>query len=526
MSIVSYVRIPCDISQPLETLELDLSVGQKNAGGDQLPNHLIRNIDPDRFKIEVVPLKRMSPFDPASRQDISAKNSGVYAYLFSSATGSELDRLEPNVRATCLSMACGLHSQRFYGDIYISRLGYHPFDDAGGGFQLGNSSLTAHEIQFACQTPDLRVDIIAALDANSCKNDIILPVWLTDAAKNNYEDAAALSILASVMKKDKKVELGQGSSELLETSAGESGYESDIGSDLESSEQEEASKEIKKDTKKSFVTKQPLCMSCRQPSENLCPDCNSMYFCPIPRLCKTGVWSHQALCKTWALYCSRRDELGSFPFEEWHLSLLDRQNQISEEPYKNYLMHDLGVLKHDQKPNWWSTEISGWCGGLSDSAKRIDFIKRISYQEGFALDNSLLPPERPVTIEDCTSAGISREPQCNLLKLNSWEEYYNLRGVPLRSPVALLLTFPLTIHHAILKHGAVPITVAKMLNRQLRIHVVGIEKELNFLDLFKELAFLLPEDLKVSTTPGYWYASWKFIETLSSDSINLPFKLG
>jgi hypothetical protein len=77
-----------------------------------------------------------------------------------------------------------------------------------------------------------------------------------------------------------------------------------------------------------------------------------------------------------------------------------------------------------------------------------------------------------------------------------------------------------------LKHGAVPITVAKMLNRQLRIHVVGIEKELNFLDLFKELAFLLPEDLKVSTTPGYWYASWKFIETLSSDSINLPFKLG
>lgn len=176
MSIVSYVRIPCDISQPLETLELDLSVGQKNAGGDQLPNHLIRNIDPDRFKIEVVPLKRMSPFDPASRQDISANNSGVYAYLFSSATGSELDRLEPNVRATCLSMACGLHSQRFYGDIYISRLGYHPFDDAGGGFQLGNSSLTAHEIQFACQTPDLRVDIIAALDANSCKNDIILPV--------------------------------------------------------------------------------------------------------------------------------------------------------------------------------------------------------------------------------------------------------------------------------------------------------------------------------------------------------------
>jgi hypothetical protein len=37
-----------------------------------------------------------------------------------------------------------------------------------------------------------------------------------------------------------------------------------------------------------------------------------------------------------------------------------------------------------------------------------------------------------------------------------------------------------------------------MLSRPIRIHVVGIEKELNFLDMFKELAFLLPRDLPVS----------------------------
>jgi hypothetical protein len=36
-----------------------------------------------------------------------------------------------------------------------------------------------------------------------------------------------------------------------------------------------------------------------------------------------------------------------------------------------------------------------------------------------------------------------------------------------------------------------------MLNRSLRIHVVGVEKEMNFLDLFQEVGYLLPEDFMV-----------------------------
>ena len=63
--------------------------------------------------------------------------------------------------------------------------------------------------------------------------------------------------------------------------------------------------------------------------------------------------------------------------------------------------------------------------------------------------------------------------------------------------MCLLLTFPLTIYHAIEKYGEVPVTVAKMLDRPLRIHVVGAEKEINFLDMFKEIIFLLPEDIQV-----------------------------
>ena len=55
----------------------------------------------------------------------------------------------------------------------------------------------------------------------------------------------------------------------------------------------------------------------------------------------------------------------------------------------------------------------------------------------------------------------------------------------------------MTIYHAIERFGEVPVTVARMLKRPLRIHVVGAEKEMNFLDLFKEVSFLLPEDIEV-----------------------------
>lgn len=488
MTTITFVRIPDDMSEPLEDISIDLP-GQ--IMGDQIPKYLEETMkNQDRFTIQTSPLKRMAPFDAvAHNEDSESDLAGVYAYYCSSTTGSELDRLElkPNVRATCLSMACGLHSQRFYGDVFISRLGYFSNES---GYHLINSSLESKEVQYACETPDLRIAVIQEVNPNAAIDRIFPPQWLTEAAKANYEDAAVLAVLASVMKRDK-----QGNE-----SFGESGYESDNSSVIDSDESNHATKAVAaKDAPvaQSYVAKVPLCLQCRRPSRNLCPHCEGMQFCGSPRDCVQVGWSHQSICKTWAQYTQRREELASFPFD-WHLPLINRENQISEEPYKNYLMNDLGVLQTAEPPNWWSTETSGWSGGQSSSAKGINFMNRLSYSQGFAIDGRLLPPERPVNEDDVSRAGVTHESQCNLLDLNSWEEYYKVRDIPLESPVALLLTFPLTIYYALLKYGAVPITVARMLSRPIRIHVVGIEKELNFLDMFKELAFLLPRDLPVS----------------------------
>lgn len=174
--------------------------------------------------------------------------------------------------------------------------------------------------------------------------------------------------------------------------------------------------------------------------------------------------------------------------------MMDRPYQTSESQYRSWLqkMNVLGT----ENGSWWTTEIDGWAAGLSGSASQVDASVRRSYQEGFLLDSKLIPPERHIVEEDYCHLTLNKN-QCNLLQIHSWSEYYELRKIPLSSPVALLCTFPLTIYYAIEKYGSVPVTVARMLCRPLRIHAVGIEKEMNFLDLFKELGYLLPKDLEV-----------------------------
>lgn len=174
---------------------------------------------------------------------------------------------------------------------------------------------------------------------------------------------------------------------------------------------------------------------------------------------------------------------------------MGRSFQLSDTPYESFLVNELGVLGKNMN-SWWTTEINGWSGGLSGSAKTVNALKRLTYMEGFRLDGDKIPPERRVTPDDWI--GTVKTDECRLLNLDSWDDYYKVRHIPLSSPVALLLTFPLTIYHAIRMHGAVPVTVAKMLHRPLRLHVVGIEKELNMIDIFKEVGYLLPKDLKVN----------------------------
>ncbi|KAI3720277.1 hypothetical protein L6452_21190 [Arctium lappa] len=75
-------------------------------------------------------------------------------------------------------------------------------------------------------------------------------------------------------------------------------------------------------------------------------------------------------------------------------------------------------------------------------------------------------------------------------QLSSWNDYYEWRGIPLDSPVALLLHWPLTVYQAIQlasEKQLIPKTTD-----ELCIHYLGPERELYQLALFGELHALLP----------------------------------
>ena len=387
-----------------------------------------------------------------------------------------------NIRATRLAMACGLFSLRFWGNVVIVR------SLAGRLEDLHVDSIFGA----CCISPDLRLESQIVLGKQGSGRPLDappnIPDWLADAARQNYHDRAVLERLALVMKEPRKDY----------DDSDDDSWGNDGDDKIKQSSSVDESIALPSEIIGDFLAKSSLCLHCRGPSNCLCKDCDGAYFCPEPRPCRSSGWSHSCQCLTWKLYVSHRNDLSTFPFlGDWCHELVGREFQCSELPYETYL-RSLGIDRESSNSSWWRTEMDGWAGGKSKSALLVDATIRRSYVDGFA-PLSVIPAERRVTINDFERVDLRvKENPVGLWVLESWRDYYLLRDLPKTSPVALLLTFPLTIYQSIVQYGDVPVTVARMLNRPLRIHVVGVEKELNFLDLFKEVGFLLPEDLLVS----------------------------
>lgn len=239
-------------------------------------------------------------------------------------------------------------------------------------------------------------------------------------------------------------------------------------------------------------------------------------------------WSHDCLCSIWKLYTDRRDvELANiFPSSTteneysdntgkndllWYESITKpRECQLSSTPYTAFLAKNCNVNFCSSSSSsidngsgllglssWWNTELDGWNYGQSMGACQIDIQQRRSYRQGFD-PISDIPIEKNIFHDLNFDRRQWRFNDVGLLEISSWTEYYQLRHIPHSSPIALLMTYPLTLYYAIVQYGIVPCTIAYQIeHRPLRIHIVGVEKELNFLDIYKELAYLLPSDFHV-----------------------------
>lgn len=73
---------------------------------------------------------------------------------------------------------------------------------------------------------------------------------------------------------------------------------------------------------------------------------------------------------------------------------------------------------------------------------------------------------------------------------HDWTSYYEWRGLPLRSPAALLLHWPLSTYRLLCQLNCIPSDIP-MQRRRLTVHLLGVTRELDLLPLYE--AFYLSE---------------------------------
>lgn len=64
-----------------------------------------------------------------------------------------------------------------------------------------------------------------------------------------------------------------------------------------------------------------------------------------------------------------------------------------------------------------------------------------------------------------------------------WDSWYSWRGIPKASPAALLMHFPLSVFW-LLTHVLGVVDLQSKDKRELTVHVIGVEKELNFVPVY------------------------------------------
>ncbi|KAG5634363.1 hypothetical protein H0H81_002242 [Sphagnurus paluster] len=74
---------------------------------------------------------------------------------------------------------------------------------------------------------------------------------------------------------------------------------------------------------------------------------------------------------------------------------------------------------------------------------------------------------------------------------HGWSQYYAWRGLPMESPAVLLLHWPLSVYRMLHVLGFTQVPPSGT-RRRLTVHLLGLDRELDFLPVFGELALLLP----------------------------------
>ncbi|KAK1365803.1 zinc finger MYND domain-containing protein 15 [Heracleum sosnowskyi] len=199
---------------------------------------------------------------------------------------------------------------------------------------------------------------------------------------------------------------------------------------------------------------------CSAPPTRRCARCGAVSYCSLSH--QIAHWSvHKEECERLEEQMKQADELNDFPFtfaREATVEVLERRET------RCLFLENRGV----HRAKMWTCECQ--CGTSFASSKNSRLM------EGWSLAAVLCPCGGPLS-------PLQKQ-------LDTWEDYYEWRCIPLHSPVAILLHLPLTLY------WAAQLTLARSLNLEgiadLNIHYLGPDKELSQLDVFSELRALFP----------------------------------
>ncbi|XP_042452424.1 zinc finger MYND domain-containing protein 15-like isoform X2 [Zingiber officinale] len=182
-----------------------------------------------------------------------------------------------------------------------------------------------------------------------------------------------------------------------------------------------------------------------------CGLCGAVAYCSTNH--QISHWSeHRKECARLEEQMKRMDVLSDFPFTFF----MQDGNESRCSMLSSKGLHQIGL---------WKPECS--CGSS---------IPMDELYDDWTLPSSLCPCHEPRSqLSSC---------------LSCWDDYYQWRHLPLHSPVALLLHWPLTVYHCFQVLSAHS-SISKV-KAELNIHYLGPEKELLQLGVFRELLALFP----------------------------------
>ncbi|XP_076444128.1 zinc finger MYND domain-containing protein 15-like isoform X2 [Babylonia areolata] len=185
--------------------------------------------------------------------------------------------------------------------------------------------------------------------------------------------------------------------------------------------------------------------------------------------------SHQAVCATIKQYAARETELCHLPFT-FAKETTDRMfhEHKAVDFLKRHGVYGRGLWRRES-PLLHKTQTQRKCGYFTNREEDDQWI--LTEERSLLTSCPATPPPSPSA------------PLCD------WQQYYVFRGLPLHSPVAAVLSCPLTLYFILttcLRNDDPELFQRLVSGQTFVIHILGVEKEVEMKEAFLECARLLP----------------------------------